>query len=162
MSASSDKTLRLWELATGKCVRNFEGHMRGVQSVSISPDGSWALSGSDDNTLRLWELDWECEFPPPADWDEGARPYVEFFLSLHTPCAADLPRNREPTEQEVTLALTHRGKPNWNEEEFNGLLHILACAGYGWLREEGVRKKLNALAADRSSVLGTLKRFFRQ
>jgi WD40 repeat protein/serine/threonine protein kinase len=147
LSASEDNTLRLWELATGKCVRTFEGHTNAVVSVSISPDGCWALSGSDDQTLRLWELDWEYEFPPPTDWDEGARPYLETFLTLRTPLAGELPKDRQPSAEEVTLALTRRGKPSWSEEDFNGLLHTLACAGYGWLRPEGVRRELEKLAA---------------
>jgi len=65
-SGSKDKTLRLWELDTGKCVRVFDGHKDSVVkplddltafSVAISPDGRWGLSGSWDTTLRLWELD---------------------------------------------------------------------------------------------------------
>jgi hypothetical protein len=116
-------------------------------SVSINPDGRWGLSGSRDNTLRLWELDWECEFPPPADWDEGAQPYLETFLTLHTPLAGELPKDREPTAEEVVLGLTRKGKPSWSEEDFNGLLHTLAYAGYGWLRSDGVRRKLEEIAA---------------
>jgi WD40 repeat protein len=145
LSGSSDETLRLWELATGRCVRTFEGHEGFVASVAFSPDGRWVLSGSWDNTLQLWELDWECEFPAPADWDEGARPYLESFLSLHTPYAAELPRDHTPSEEEIRLALTHVGKPSWNEQEFDALIRQLQYAGYGWLRPDGVRKQLEEM-----------------
>jgi hypothetical protein len=118
-----------------------------LNSASISPDGRWAPSASDDETLRLWELDWECEFPSPADWDEGARPHLETFLTLRTPLVGQLPKDREPTAKEVVPALTRKGKPSWSEEDFNGLLHTLACAGYGWLRPEGVRRELGKVAA---------------
>jgi WD40 repeat protein len=37
-------------------LRTFEGHSFWVNSVAISPDGRWALSGSSDNTLSLWEM----------------------------------------------------------------------------------------------------------
>ena len=49
--------MRLWELATGQCVRIFEGqtllkftkgHTSGVNSVSFSQDGRWVLSGSSE------------------------------------------------------------------------------------------------------------------
>jgi WD40 repeat protein len=147
VSGSDDKTLRLWELATGKCLRTFEGHTELVNSVSISADGRWALSGSEDTTLRLWELDWEWEFPPAADWDEGARPYLESFLNLHTPYAGEIPRDHTPSEDEILLSLLHRGKPFWNEQEFDSLIRQLQYAGYGWLRPDGVKRKLEEMSA---------------
>jgi hypothetical protein len=56
LSGSHDNTLRLWELASGRCLRTFEGHKHHVNSVCLSADGRFALSGGKDNTLRLWEL----------------------------------------------------------------------------------------------------------
>jgi len=165
LSGSWDNTLRLWELATGQCVRTFEGHTIAVSSVTISPDGRWALSGSYDETLRLWDLDWECEFPAPADWDEGARPYLESFLNLHTPYAAELPHDHTPSEEEVRLALTHCGKPSWNEQGFDSLIRQLQYAGYGWLRTEGVRKQLEEMAKkwqDKPFSVSILSKLFRK
>ncbi len=57
LSGSSDNTLRLWEVETGRSVRVLEGHSASVWSVAFSPDGRLALSGSADNTLRLWEVE---------------------------------------------------------------------------------------------------------
>ena len=147
LSGSNDKTLRIWDLESGRCLRTLEGHQDGVSSVAISPDGRFILSGSRDNTLQLWELDWELEARDPADWDEGARPYLENFLTLHTPYADSLPKYREPTEEGITLALTRKGKPSWTEDDFKKLLYTLGCAGYGWLRPEGVKAKLEEMAA---------------
>jgi WD40 repeat protein len=56
LSASGDKTLVLWDLATGQSIRRFEGHTGEVRSVAISPDGKTAISGSSDMTLILWDL----------------------------------------------------------------------------------------------------------
>jgi WD40 repeat protein len=39
LSGSFDKTVRLWDLATGKVVRRFEGHTLSILSVAFSPDG---------------------------------------------------------------------------------------------------------------------------
>ncbi len=147
-SGSCDKTLRLWDLSTGKCLRVFEGHTYSVESVAISPDGRWGLSVSWDTTLRLWELDWEYEFPGWADWSEGAQPYLTNFLTLHAPYAANLPSEGESSEEQICLSLTRKGKPTWTEDDFGQLLYTLGCAGYGWLRPEGVRRKLEEMAAN--------------
>jgi WD40 repeat protein/serine/threonine protein kinase len=164
LSGSSDRTVKLWQLASGQCVRTFVGHTDTVTSVSLSADGRYALSGSSDGTLKLWILDWELEDNQPAYWDEGARPYLETFLTLHTPYGAsagpdrkrtmreilNLPLERwfksAPTDQEFAQAWTPMGKPIWSEEDFEDMLYTLGCAGYGWLRAEGVRRKLEQMA----------------
>ena len=51
-----DKTVLVWNVETGEQIKAFGGHTSGVQSVAISPDGRWAVSGSHDNTVRLWKL----------------------------------------------------------------------------------------------------------
>ena len=56
LSGSADKTMRLWEIATGRCVRVFEGHTNEVNVVAWSSNGQQALSAGDDATLRLWKI----------------------------------------------------------------------------------------------------------
>jgi WD40 repeat protein len=148
LSGSCDSTVRLWEVATGRCLGVFEGHRTSVAGLCLSADGRFAVSAGSDNTLRLWTLDWELEDKEPADWDEGARPYLRNFLILHTPYAAPLPEGDQPDDQAVTLALTRRGEPSWTNEDFNQLLHTLGCAGYGWLRPEGVQRELEKMTID--------------
>jgi small GTP-binding protein len=48
--------VRLWEVATGQCLRVLEGHTNAVWRVAFSPDGQWALSGSHDGSVRLWAV----------------------------------------------------------------------------------------------------------
>jgi WD40 repeat protein len=55
LSGSDDNTAKVWDTATGRCLRTLEGHQGGVGSVAWSPDGSRLLSGSYDNTARLWD-----------------------------------------------------------------------------------------------------------
>lgn len=176
LSGSWDKTIRLWEIAAGCCIYTFEGHTTEVHSVAFTPDGRFAVSGSRDHdiilldienkklvrsfeghkhgvdgigvssdnrffvsgsrdkTIRVWELVWDYDFPEPTNWDEKAKPYLEIFLTLHCPYGAD--------------GISRVGKPVWNEEDFKKLLTDLQYCGYGWLRPEDVRKKLEEMTAN--------------
>ena len=142
----ADSTLEVWDLVAGHCVRSFEAP-EGIRSVVVSPDGRFALSIGRDR-LRRWVLDWELEERQLADWDEGARPYLRNFLTLHTPYAAPLPTGEKLDDDAVTMALTRRGNPSWTEDDFQQLLYTLGCAGYGWLRTGGVRQELEKMARE--------------
>jgi WD40 repeat protein/serine/threonine protein kinase len=50
-----DKSLRLWNLATGEEVRQFKGHTDQVMRVAFSWDGRRLVSGSADHTARAWD-----------------------------------------------------------------------------------------------------------
>lgn len=59
ISGSDDSTIKLWDLADGRCVGTLEGHLAIVHSVAVSPDGALlASAGFTDDTVRLW--DWRA------------------------------------------------------------------------------------------------------
>jgi WD40 repeat protein len=55
-SASADKTIKLWNLATGKEIYTLTGHSSFVNYIVISPDGQILASASADKTIKLWNL----------------------------------------------------------------------------------------------------------
>ncbi|MGB8298271.1 MAG: WD40 repeat domain-containing protein, partial [Polyangia bacterium] len=57
VTGSADKTLRVWDLDTGACLRTLKGHTWSVNSVALHADGRRAVTGSDDDTVRVWDLD---------------------------------------------------------------------------------------------------------
>ncbi|NEQ06958.1 MAG: hypothetical protein F6K37_13735 [Moorea sp. SIO4E2] len=54
-SASSDKTVKLWNLQ-GKELHTLKGHSADVTSVVFSYDGQTIATASRDNTVKLWNL----------------------------------------------------------------------------------------------------------
>src|SRR5262249_39982545 len=56
LTASHDKTARLWESATGNEIGKLKGHKWAVLSAVFSPDGTKAITGSQDNTAIIWDV----------------------------------------------------------------------------------------------------------
>ena len=70
VSASEDKTLKVWDLETGRVLHTIEGHSTGVSCVAVTADGKRAVSASEGNTLNVWNLE---NGRAPSALDEGHR-----------------------------------------------------------------------------------------
>ena len=57
VSGSYDRTVRIWETESGRCLKTLEGHSTAVLDVAISADGKFIVSGSVDKTLKIWETE---------------------------------------------------------------------------------------------------------
>ena len=86
---------------------------------AMSADGCRLLTATKDGHVRLYRIWYQYEFPGFSDWDEGARPYIEIFLTIH---------------------------PDWTDEDFDRLITELQNVGFGYLRPDGVRARLVKLA----------------
>ena len=57
VSASYDRTMKVWDVETGLELRTFRGHTDTVRGVALSGDGHRAVSTSDDRTLKVWDVE---------------------------------------------------------------------------------------------------------
>ncbi|MBD2091188.1 hypothetical protein H6F67_15140 [Microcoleus sp. FACHB-1515] len=63
-SGSRDRSIKLWDIASGKLVQTFagrslwsaSGHRGRINALTFSPEGNLLISGSDDGTIKLWNL----------------------------------------------------------------------------------------------------------
>src|SRR5688572_5308278 len=55
-TGSKDKSIKIWEIGTGREVRSLLGHEMTVTSLDFSADAKMLISGSNDKTIRIWEV----------------------------------------------------------------------------------------------------------
>ena len=55
VTASSDKTARIWDARTGALLKVLEGHGEIVRSAAFSPDGARVVTASKDASARIWD-----------------------------------------------------------------------------------------------------------
>jgi GTPase SAR1 family protein len=94
-----DKTIRLWEIATGTSTRILEGHTASVRCVAMASDQQLMASKGMDNTIRLWRSDtWDqvamISEPSSQYWPPG----VAFHPSL--PLLASVGSDPDAPEEE--------------------------------------------------------------
>jgi small GTP-binding protein len=65
LSGSTDRTVRLWEVNTGRCLGVLESHMSLIISIVWTSDGCHAISGDVTGGVRVWDL---------SEFVTGARP----------------------------------------------------------------------------------------
>ena len=56
LSGSDDKTIRMWDLLEGKCLRVFSGHAHSANKILLFSIGV-IVSASDDHTIKFWNLE---------------------------------------------------------------------------------------------------------
>ncbi|KAI8971756.1 WD40-repeat-containing domain protein [Mycotypha africana] len=52
VSASGDRTIKIWDMNTGQCLKTLDSHSRGIACVEY--DGEYIVSGSSDQSIRVW------------------------------------------------------------------------------------------------------------
>jgi len=57
ISASGDRTLKVWDVKSGRALQTLESRSNSLSAPVLSPDGRRAFSASGENTLRVWDLE---------------------------------------------------------------------------------------------------------
>jgi WD40 repeat protein len=55
VSGSWDKTIKIWDLARGALVSTLTGHNNLVDSIVVSPDEKYLVSGGNSPDIKVWE-----------------------------------------------------------------------------------------------------------
>jgi len=55
-SGSRDKTIKIWETATGLCIATLVGHDNWVRGITWHSSGKYIISVSDDKSIKVWDL----------------------------------------------------------------------------------------------------------
>jgi WD40 repeat protein len=71
VTASADKTARVWNAGSGKEIAVLRGHDGRVNFAAFSPDGSHIVTASDDKTARLWDAETGEQIGPSLKGHEG-------------------------------------------------------------------------------------------
>ncbi|XP_063171602.1 WD repeat and SOCS box-containing protein 2 isoform X2 [Candoia aspera] len=103
VSASRDKTLRVWDLSqNGKQLKVLSGHMQWIYCCSISPDGQMLCSVAGEKSALLWSMQSyrllrkleghqgcvaSCDFSPDSALLATAS--YDTFVILWDPCTGD-------------------------------------------------------------------------
>ena len=56
VSASFDKTLRIWSVFQEGCLGVLRGHISEVYMLAFSRDSKWVVSGSKDSSIQIWSV----------------------------------------------------------------------------------------------------------
>ena len=117
VSASTDKSIKLWNAGSGQLLRTLSGDSDAVPSVAFTPNGKRIVSGSFDRAIVVWDADsgqslrtlradqtysWEM---PPAVWSiaissDGTRVVVR-----------QRRRHRQSLEPRDRRAVAHPARP---------------------------------------------------
>eukprot|EP00930_Biecheleria_cincta_P085919 TRINITY_DN75281_c0_g1_i1.p1 TRINITY_DN75281_c0_g1~~TRINITY_DN75281_c0_g1_i1.p1 ORF type:complete len:499 (+),score=71.25 TRINITY_DN75281_c0_g1_i1:23-1498(+) len=118
VTASRDKTARLWDGCSGEHLRSFEGHRQPVNFASMSQDGSMLVTASFDKSVKLWDISSAVCLQILAGHDA-----VVSSVCLSTDCA-------------LALTCTYKGTARFWDTVSGHCVHSL-CAQYGTVSPNG-------------------------
>jgi len=55
-TASSDNTVKMWNVQTGSEVKSLEGHTHPIEGMVYVPEEQALFTGSSDKTVKMWNV----------------------------------------------------------------------------------------------------------
>jgi len=56
LTGADDKTIRMWDILSGNCVRLLDGCSQGINVVTVSPSGRYAAGADYSGIISIWDL----------------------------------------------------------------------------------------------------------
>ena len=144
------RVLQVWDRERGVLLHAFEPASARAQALALSLDASTAALGLEEGETQFWHLDWELT--PHADdahhsVADQLHPHLDQFLQRHRTAPAPVDPSQPLDDAAIVRALTRRGQPRWNEDDFQALLGTLGHLGLGHVPAGRVRSQLEQQAA---------------
>ncbi|MEM8895247.1 MAG: hypothetical protein AAGC88_11765, partial [Bacteroidota bacterium] len=79
VSASEDKTIKLWDVNTGIDVKNFSGHPAPIKALTVTSDGQTIISGDAEGNIYIWSTEGSREPKLMIEAHEGAINTLNLF-----------------------------------------------------------------------------------
>lgn len=57
-TGSADRTIKIWELASGKLKLTLTGHIEQIRGLAVSPRHPYMFSAGDDKLVKCWDLEY--------------------------------------------------------------------------------------------------------
>jgi len=140
ISGGGDHAVRIWDVHTGECLLVIKEHQDMIHDVCVTPDGRYLFTAGNDHTIRRWFLDWELGLREPGDWHPDALAVVLSLVSsiMIIPSGTEWGLGQGAR---IVDAAMEKGST------YQQLLNSLECSGFGWLKADGVRAKLEEVLA---------------
>jgi hypothetical protein len=170
------KAVLVWDVATGRMLRQLQGHLGAVHAVAFTPDGRSIVSGSVDSTAIVWEVSdlcdaWKSAVPLPAEaieraWNDlasdDARTAHRASMALSVPSTVPfLRKHLPPAEAGIVGSAAAKVGPVWPADILRRLCAIAVLERIGSVESGNVVQLLtqgHPEAIETEEAQSTLKR----